>query len=67
MDLITTNFDNIIDTYSSILTKLNNNKDITFLEYLFLDTIPVSLFSLRSLNRSLNKIIESDLNKENKS
>ena len=65
MDLINTNFDNIIDTYSSILAKLNNNKPITYLEYLFLDTLPFSVFSLRSTIRALDKIVKSqDLHNE---
>lgn len=67
MDLINSNFDSLINTYSSILNKLNNNKPITYIEYLFLDTLPLSVHSLRSIHRSLDKIIEADLNKENKS
>ena len=67
MDLINSNFDSLINTYSSILNKLNNNKPITYIEYLFLDTLPLSAFYLHSIHRSLDKIIETDLNKENKS
>ena len=67
MDLINTNFNNIIDTYSSILAKLNNNKPITYFEYLFLDTLPISVFSLRSLNRKLDEIEKShNLHNENR-
>ena len=67
MDLINTNFDNITDTYSSILAKLNNNKPITYFEYLFLDTLPIFVFSLRSLNRKLDEIEKShNLHNENR-
>ena len=66
MDLINSNFDSLINTYSSILNKLNNNKPINYIEYLFLDTFPLSAYFLHSSLRSLDKIIKEDSNKENK-
>ena len=67
MDLLNSNFNPLINTYSSILNELNNNKPINYFEYLFLDTFPLSVYFLHSSLRSLDKIIEEDSNKENKS